>query len=119
MTDTPLMLQVQAPAPLSPGVEATMPPTVPEGLLDQLLAFLYTLAHWAGVLVVSILEYILQPQNPALLTSLTDPLGYLVLLTAFLFLTEVAKRIAWMIVAVGWVLITVRLIMAMTQTQPF
>ena len=77
-------------------------------LFDQVLTFLYTLAHWAGQLIAKLIEYIIGSQMPV---DLIDPLGFLVLLTLFLIVVEVAKKIAWLVVIVGWVLILVRIVM--------
>lgn len=81
------------------------PPPAPEGFLDQLLAFVYTLAHWAGQLIVMGLDNLL---TTPISQSLVDPIGYLALLTVFLIIAEVAKKVTWIIVIVGWVLIGVR-----------
>jgi hypothetical protein len=44
--------------------------------------------------------------------ELADPIGFLVLLTVFVVLAQAARKIAWYILIVGWVLIVIRLIMA-------
>jgi hypothetical protein len=74
---------------------------------DQALTFLYTIAHWAGELISQLVELIV---GYALPTDLIDPLGFLILLTLFLAVAEVAKRIAWLVVVVGWALIVVRIV---------
>ncbi len=88
------------------------PPIPPDGFLDQLLAFIYTLAHWAGQVIVKVLDNLLPLQTPS---ELVDPIGFLTLLTAFLIVAEVAKKITWLVVVVGWVLIVVRIILEATQ----
>ena len=90
--------------PIPPG----SPPAPPEGFVDQLLAFIYTSAHWLGGLIVQLLEHLVPLQGSE---KLVDPIGYLTLLTIFLILTEVAKKITWLVVIVGWILIVVRIIM--------
>ncbi len=92
--------------PSSLPVEPGHIPEIPEGLQDQLLTFLFTLAQWLGQLVTYILDLVLPIQVPA---NLTSPIGFLALLTVFLLLTEIAKKIAWIILLVGWVLIVARL----------
>jgi hypothetical protein len=67
--------------------------------LEQLLAFIYTIAHWAGGLIVGLVENIISLPTPA---NLVDPIGYLALLTVFLIVAEVAKKVVWGIVVVGW-----------------
>lgn len=86
--------------------------TSPEGsqlreFLDQLLTFLYTIANWAGKLVAQLVQLIV---GYALPDDLIDPLGFLILLTLFLAVAEVAKRLAWLVVIVGWALIVVRIL---------
>ena len=93
-----------AQSPVPPG----SPPSPPEGFVDQLLAFTYTSAHWLGGLIVQLLENLMPLQGSE---KLVDPIGYLTLLTIFLILTEVAKKITWLVVIVGWVLIVVRIIL--------
>lgn len=92
----------------------------PEGLkgesrlqevFDQLLTFLYAAAHWFGQLVVGLIQLILGDAIPeTTFDGLVDPIGFLILLTIFLALAEVAKKIAWLVVVVGWILILVRVL---------
>jgi len=100
--------------PAAPPAPPAAPPPAPDGLFDQLLAFIYTLAHWLGWLIVQGLNQILP--LPASET-LTDPIGFLALLTLFLVVAEIAKKIAWIIVVVGWVLIVIRIALEVMQ-QP-
>lgn len=83
------------------------PPVPPEGFVDQILAFIYTTAHWLGWIIVNLLQNIVPLQNPE---QLVDPVGYLALLTLFLIVAEVAKKITWLVVIVGWVLIVIRIV---------
>jgi uncharacterized membrane protein YecN with MAPEG domain len=85
------------------------PPELPENYFDQFLSFLYTLSHWLGEFVVNLLDRFLQLQAPA---NLVDPIGMLMLLTAFLIVTEVAKKVAWLILVIGWVLIVLKIFTA-------
>jgi hypothetical protein len=106
--------QPQAPSsPAPPASPANLPP--PEGWLDQFLAFVYTIAHWAGELIVGLVENIIPLQTPA---NLVDPIGYLALLTVFLIVAEVAKKVTWGVVVVGWILIGVRVALEVFQKQP-
>ena len=93
---------------------ANLPPAA-ESWLDQLLAFIYTIAHWVGGLIVSLVENIIPLQTPA---TLVDPIGYLVLLTVFLIVAEVAKKVVWGVVVVGWILIGVRVALEVLDKQP-
>ncbi len=78
-------------------------------ILSGLLTYLYSIAHYVGMFVVYLLGRVLPAARvPA---DLVDPIGYLALLTAFLILVSVAKKIAWILVIVAWVLIIVRIVM--------
>jgi hypothetical protein len=121
--ETPMTLapvtsaQAQSDAlPSLPVLPASPPPVpeAPEGFLDQLLAFIYTLAHWAGELIVTLLDNILPLQTPG---SLVNPIGFLAILTVFLLVAEVAKKITWLIVVVGWVLIVIRIALEAMQAS--
>jgi hypothetical protein len=105
----------QAQSDALPVLPASPPsvPEAPEGFLDQLLAFIYTLAHWAGELLVALLDTILPLQTPG---SLVNPIGFLAILTVFLLIAEVAKKVTWLIVVVGWVLIVIRIALEAMQT---
>jgi hypothetical protein len=76
-------------------------------ILSALLTFLYSIAHYVGTLVVYLLGRVLPAAKVP--TDLVDPIGYLALLTAFLILVQVARKLAWIIVLVGWVLILIRI----------
>jgi len=92
--------------------DVPQPPAVPEDLLQQFLSFLYTLANWAGNFVVNLLDRALDLRAP---DNLIDPIGFLVLLTGFLIMAEVAKKVAWLILVVGWGLILVKIFMDANQ----
>jgi hypothetical protein len=79
-------------------------------ILSALLTFLYSIAHYVGVFVVYLLGRVLPATKVP--TDLVDPLGYLALLTALLILVQVAKKIAWIIVLTGWILILVRIVLS-------
>lgn len=83
-----------------------------ESFLNEALTFIYSIAHYIGTWVLQIIRSILPsidfPQ------SLADPIGFLAVLTIFLFLVQVAKKTVWIIVIVGWVLIIIRIILVIT-----
>jgi hypothetical protein len=88
-------------------------PPRPEGyrdILGQILAFIYTVAHGIGQLIVKAIQLVL-PDEASVLNSLIDPIGVLALLTIFLAVAEVAKKITWIIVVVGWALIVIRIVL--------
>jgi hypothetical protein len=76
-------------------------------VLTQILQFFYTGAHALGQWIVAGIQRVLpQAQIP---DDLVDPIGFMAALTLFAILAGVARRIAWIIVAVGWVFIAVRI----------
>jgi hypothetical protein len=77
------------------------------GILTQILAFVYSLAHYLGTWIVALVQKILPMAKE--LATLADPIGYLVILSLFVLLTTVAKKVAVVLVLVGWGLIIVRI----------
>ncbi len=78
--------------------------------MTDLLQFIYTLAHAAGNGIVNLVQRIVpQAKIPV---DLVDPIGFLAVLTVFVLLTGLARKIAWIIVIAGWVLIGVRVVLA-------
>ncbi len=78
-------------------------------ILIQLLTFVSSGAHYLGALLAGLLNHLLpKVQIPA---DLIDPLGYLLVLTLFLVLVQVARKLATIVVMVGWVLMIVRIVM--------
>ncbi|NJD51569.1 MAG: hypothetical protein FIB07_01745 [Candidatus Methanoperedens sp.] len=81
-----------------------------ETLLEDVLSFIYTIGHWIGQKIVELIQFIsgiLLPQ------SIVDAIGMLVVLTIFLAIAEVAKKAIWIVVALGWVFIIIRIFMLM------
>jgi hypothetical protein len=76
-------------------------------ILSAVLTYLYSLAHYVGLLVVYLLGRVLPTASVP--PDLVDPIGYLALLTVFLVVVQVAKKVAWILVVAGWVLIVVRI----------
>ena len=83
------------------------------GVIDQLLSFIYSLGHLIGQGIVQLLHTIL-PSMPVP-TELVDPIGLLAILTLFLAIASIAKKLVWIVVVVGWVLILIRLILVIIQ----
>jgi len=108
------LLQLQTPPP-APGHMPNLPPTPPEGWLDQFLAFMYTLAHWVGEFIVAQVNHIMPLQTPG---QLVDPIGYLTLLTVLLLISQIARKLVWGVVVVGWVLIAIRIVLEILETRP-
>ncbi len=81
-----------------------------EDILTNVLAFIYTIGHWIGEKIVGLIQSVAGIIIPQ---SIVDAIGMLVILTIFLAIAEVAKKAIWIVVAVGWVLIIVRIVILM------
>jgi len=81
-----------------------------KAVFNELLTFIYGIAHLIGTGVAKVLQFIFP--NVELPLNIIDALGFLCVLTAFLILVKAAKKIAWIIVIIGWILILIRIIMA-------
>jgi len=90
--------------------EATNPNSL-SALLHKILTFLYFIAHQAGLVIIKLIQYIVP--SAKFPESVIDALGLLIILTLFMFLVSVAKKIAWVIVCVGWVLLLIRILIIM------
>ena len=85
-----------------------------QDIVDQILAFVYSLAHLIGQGVVKLIATIIPSlEFPG---ELVDPIGVLAILTIFLAAAAIAKKLVWIIVVAGWALILVRLIMVIIQS---
>jgi hypothetical protein len=96
------------------GQTETPTPESVRSLADQLLAFIYSLGHLIGEGIVRLLNTILPAVS--IPTELIDPIGLLAILTIFLAVAMVAKKLAWIVVIVGWALILIRIIIIIVQS---
>lgn len=76
-------------------------------MINYILTFLYSFAHTAGTWIVGILGKIVPAER--IPWHLVDPVGYLAIITLLLILVEVARKVAWVVVAVAWVFLAIRL----------
>jgi len=78
-------------------------------IFNSILTFIYSIAHLIGTGVATVLRFIFNdvefPKN------IIDSIGFLSEITLFLILIQAAKKVTWIIVIVGWVLILVRIVM--------
>ena len=81
-----------------------------EDILTTVMAFIYTLGHWLGEMVVGLIQNVSGITIPP---TIVDAIGLLLILTIFLAIAEVAKKAIWIIVVVGWVLIILRIAILM------
>jgi hypothetical protein len=78
-------------------------------ILHKILTFIYFLAHQIGSGIIKVIQPLF-PHN-IFPDNIVDPLGFLIILTVFMFLVGVAKKIAWIIVCVAWILLFIRILM--------
>lgn len=81
-----------------------------EDILTTVMAFIYTIGNWLAEMIVGMIQSISGIIIPR---TIVDAIGLLVMLTIFLAIAEVAKKAIWVIVAVGWVLIILRIAILM------
>ncbi|MBC7221180.1 hypothetical protein H5T55_06930 [Candidatus Bipolaricaulota bacterium] len=80
---------------------------------DRLLAFIQSAAELIGEGLVRLINLIL-PEGRGISSDLVQPLGYLGLITLLLLLfglIAAARKVIWIIVVVGWVLLLVRIVL--------
>ena len=75
----------------------------------QILGFLSTAADYLGKLIISGVHRILPAVSS--IDTLAPAVGYLALLTLFTILVAIARKIAIIILVVGWGLILLRILM--------
>jgi len=94
--------------------QSAAPPESAQTIIDQLLSFIYSLGHLIGEGIVRLITTIL-PSVPVP-AELIDPIGLLAILTIFLAVAAIAKKLVWIVVIVGWALILIRLIIVIVQS---
>ena len=77
--------------------------------LTQIMAFAYSIAHYLGTWIVALIQQILPMAKE--LSTLADPIGYLAILSIFVIIATTAKKVAFIVLLVGWVLIIVRIVL--------
>jgi hypothetical protein len=78
-------------------------------LLTQIMTFLSTIAGYLGTWIVALVQKILPSATS--LPDLKEPIGYMAILTIFTILASITRKVALIILAVGWVLILLRIIL--------
>jgi hypothetical protein len=80
-----------------------------QDILTQIMAFAHSIAHYLGTWIVALVQKILPMAKD--LATLADPIGYLAVLSIFVIIATIAKRVAIVLLIVGWVLIIVRIVL--------
>jgi hypothetical protein len=78
-------------------------------VLAKILQFIHTIASWVGGLIAAIIHSILP--SVTIPDDLVQALGFMAILTIFLVIMQIAKKLTWIVVVVGWVLIVARIVM--------
>ena len=94
------------------------PPAIGEAERDafaKILEFLNTIAEWLGQLIVQLIQFIVP--NVTLPGSIVETMGILALITILLVMVDLARKLVWVVVGVGWVLIAIRIVMVITQSS--
>lgn len=78
-------------------------------IFGEILTFIYGIARLIGSGIAKLLGFIFP--DIEIPPNVIDAMGFLAVLTIFLILIQTAKKVAWIIVIIGWILILVRIIM--------
>lgn len=81
----------------------------------KILEFFNTIADWLGQLLMELIHFIVP--SVSLPGSIVDTMGILALLTVVLVLVDLARRLVWIVVGVGWLLIAIRIVTIVTQSS--
>jgi len=80
--------------------------------LQALFGVLQSAADATGGWIIRVVEALLPAGVPR---DMVAPVGWLALLTGGLLLAEAGRKLAWIVVAVGWVLVLARIGLAVGQ----
>jgi hypothetical protein len=74
----------------------------------QVLVLVNAVAQRIGSTLVSGIGFVLPVATIPL--DLATPVGWLALVTAGLLIAEVARKVTWVVVGIGWLLVVVRIV---------
>jgi hypothetical protein len=89
--------------------ELVQTPSGFDEILAKILQFLHTIASWIGGLIATVIHSILP--SVTIPDDLVQAIGLMAILTIFLLIMQIAKKLTWIVVVVGWVLIIARITM--------
>ena len=78
-------------------------------VLTKILQFIHTIADWIGGLIATVIHSILP--SVTIPDDLVQAIGLMAILTIFLLIMQIAKKLTWIVVVVGWLLIVARIVM--------
>ena len=84
-------------------------------MLTAILEFSYTISQWMGEKIVGLIRYLTSDHSG--LTQLVDPVGVLAVLTFLLLVVHLTRKVAWFIIAAGWFLIIIRIVMILMDPE--
>ena len=74
----------------------------------QVLVLVNAVAQRIGLMIVSGIGFALPVARISL--DVATPIGWLALLTAGLLFAEIARKVTWVAVGVGWLLVVIRIV---------
>ena len=89
-------------------IQETTDPNSLSAVLHNILTFIYFIAHQVGLGIIKLIQSIVP--SAKFPDSVIDALGLLIILTLFMFLVSVAKKVAWVIIAVAWIFLLIRIL---------
>jgi hypothetical protein len=89
--------------------ELVQTPSGFDEILAKILQFLHTIASWIGGLIATVIHSVLP--SVTIPDDLVQAIGLMAILTIFLLIMQIAKKLTWIVVVVGWVLIIARITM--------
>lgn len=84
-----------------------------DDVLTKILQFLHTIASWIGSLIAAVIHVILP--SVTIPNDLIEAIGLMAMLTVFLVVVQIAKKLTWIVVVVGWFLILIRIVLIMIK----
>ena len=82
-------------------------------ILTKILQFIHTIASWIGGLIATVIHSILP--SVTIPDDLVQAIGLMAILTIFLLIMQIAKKLTWIVVVVGWMLIMARIVIIMLK----
>ena len=89
--------------------ELVQPPGGFDEVLAKILQFIHTISSWIGGLIATVIHSILP--SVTIPDDLIQAIGLMAILTIFLLIMQIAKKLTWIVVVVGWLLIVARIVM--------
>ena len=84
-----------------------------EEILAKILQFIHTVASWVGSLIAAVIHSVLP--SITIPKDLIEAIGLMAILTIFLLIVQVAKKLTWIVVIIGWALILVRIVLLLIK----